>query len=42
MVTYDDFFTFVIMLRAIVTLVLNFKRKKYHSRPGKLKRYFLW
>ena len=28
MVTYDDLFTFVIMLCAIVTLVLNFKRKK--------------
>ena len=28
MVTYDDLFTFVIMLYAIVTLVLNFKRKK--------------
>ena len=41
MVTYDDLFTFVIMLCAIVTLVLNFKRKKYRSRPGKLKRYFL-
>ena len=28
MVTYDDLFTFVIMLCAVITLVLDFRRKK--------------
>lgn len=28
MVTYSDLFTFVIMLCAVITLVINIKRKK--------------
>ena len=28
MVTYSDLFTFVIMLCAVITLVINMKRKK--------------
>ena len=28
MVTYSDLFTFVIMLCAVVTLVINFRHKK--------------
>lgn len=41
MVTYSDLFTFVIMLCAVITLVINIKRKKQRPRPGKIRRYFM-
>ena len=40
MVTYGDLFTFVIMLCAVVTLVINLMHKKQRPRPGKIRRYF--
>ena len=41
MVTYSDLFTFVIMLCAVVTLVINLMHKKQRPRPGKIRRHFL-
>ena len=41
MVTYSDLFAFVTMLCAVITLVINIKRKKQRPQPGKLRRYFL-
>ena len=50
MVTYGDLFTFVIMLCAVVTLVINLMHKNtpftgcpvkgVHISPGKIRRYF--
>ena len=40
MITYSDLFTFVIMLYAVATLVINITRKKQRPRSGKLRRYF--
>ena len=40
-VTYSDLFSFVIMLCAVITLVINITRKKKRPRSGKLRRYFL-
>lgn len=41
MVTYSDLFTFVIMLCAVITLVINIMHKKQRPRSGKVRRYFL-
>ena len=41
MVTSDELFTFVIMLCAVITLVIDFKRKKQRPLSGKLRRYLL-
>ena len=40
MVTYDELFTFVTMLCAVITLVVYIQRKKQRPRPGKIRRYF--
>ena len=41
MVTYDELFTFVTMLCAVVTLVVTLtQHKKQRPRPGKIRRYF--
>lgn len=41
MVTYDELFTFVIMLCAVITLVIYIKRKKQRPRSGKVRRCIL-
>lgn len=37
-VTYDDLFTFVLMLCAVITLVLTYKKQRPH--PGKVEALF--
>jgi hypothetical protein len=41
MVIYSDLFTFVIMLCAVITLVINIKRKKQRPRLGWIRRYLV-
>ncbi len=41
MVTYDELFSFVIMLCTIITLVITiYEHKKLRPRPGQIRRYF--
>ena len=40
MVTYSDLFTFIIMLCAVITLVINIMHKKQRPCSGKVRRYF--
>lgn len=40
MITYDELFTFVIMLCAVITLVVNIMHKKQRPCSAKVRRYF--
>ena len=41
MVTYSDLFTFIIMLCAVITLVINIMQQKIAAPAlGKVRRYF--